>query len=566
MKEKYIKEFIEKEQIQNRIMIQRAMNLKNQKGITLLVLVVTIIILLILAGITIGTLTGDNGIIQNAGEAKEETEIANEKEILEKATVQAMGNNKYGNIEESELQEQLDEETGEGKTEATDIGDEFEVVFTDSNRYYTVDKDGNIGEVQKIVKDEYPGNITVGTDGKELAGDATEPYEIYCIEDLVEWSQNYSNYLNNCINLGRTLNFKSNLSYVDGKILGCNSVEELKDLLTNTTDSGFTPIANFSSTFNGKGYEIQNIYINTEENAGLFSKATGKIENVKISGNITSTEKNAGGIVAGDVDTTINLEVNECENKAKVVSLRKAGGGIAGNGNGIQITNCYNYGEIYSYGTERPSTNYEIGCAGGIVGTNCADIQDCVNEGNVSSTITAGGIIGYRYMDFNIVNCYNTGEINGTTYSGGIIGETKAGIGNIYNCYNLGSIYSDTNSGGIAGWIYYNTTAHIYNCCNIGTITGKQNVGGIIGRSGAGSGSYTQYMPIIRNTYSMPSTLKGIGNFSTSEVITNETNIENVINSLNEYINNTEDGINKNSWKKWGIDENNKICFISVIK
>ena len=76
---------------------------KNNKGITLLVLVITIIILLILAGITISSITGDNGIIRNAGQAKEQTEIANEKEIVEKATVQAMGNNKYGNIEESEL-------------------------------------------------------------------------------------------------------------------------------------------------------------------------------------------------------------------------------------------------------------------------------------------------------------------------------------------------------------------------------------------------------------------------------------------------------------------------------
>ena len=77
---------------------------KSQSGITLLVLVITIIILLILAGITISAITGDNGIIGNAGQAKEETEIANEKEIVEKATVQAMGNNKYGNIVENELQ------------------------------------------------------------------------------------------------------------------------------------------------------------------------------------------------------------------------------------------------------------------------------------------------------------------------------------------------------------------------------------------------------------------------------------------------------------------------------
>ena len=100
---------------------------QKNKGITLIALVITVIILLILAGITVGAITGDNGIIDNAGQAKEKTEIANEKEIIEKATVQAMGNNKYGNIEESELQKQLDKETDEGKTEATDTGEEFEI-------------------------------------------------------------------------------------------------------------------------------------------------------------------------------------------------------------------------------------------------------------------------------------------------------------------------------------------------------------------------------------------------------------------------------------------------------
>ena len=72
---------------------------EREKGITLLALVITVIVLLILAGITIGAITGNDGIIKNAQNAKEDTEIANEKEILEKATVQTMGNNKYGNVE-----------------------------------------------------------------------------------------------------------------------------------------------------------------------------------------------------------------------------------------------------------------------------------------------------------------------------------------------------------------------------------------------------------------------------------------------------------------------------------
>lgn len=46
---------------------------KNNKGITLLVLVITIIILLILAGITISALTGENGLISRTKQAKEKT-------------------------------------------------------------------------------------------------------------------------------------------------------------------------------------------------------------------------------------------------------------------------------------------------------------------------------------------------------------------------------------------------------------------------------------------------------------------------------------------------------------
>ncbi len=52
----------------------------NNKGITLIALVITIIVLLILAGVAIATLTGDNGILTKAVEAKEKTEMAEIKE------------------------------------------------------------------------------------------------------------------------------------------------------------------------------------------------------------------------------------------------------------------------------------------------------------------------------------------------------------------------------------------------------------------------------------------------------------------------------------------------------
>ena len=58
-------------------------NKKGTKGITLIALVITIIVLLILAGVSIATLTGENGILTKANEAKDKTNIANVKEMAQ---------------------------------------------------------------------------------------------------------------------------------------------------------------------------------------------------------------------------------------------------------------------------------------------------------------------------------------------------------------------------------------------------------------------------------------------------------------------------------------------------
>ena len=73
--------------------------LSKKKGITLIALVITILILLILAGITITAITGENGLLNSALKAKEETEIENEKEIISRATAQVIAEDPRGNIE-----------------------------------------------------------------------------------------------------------------------------------------------------------------------------------------------------------------------------------------------------------------------------------------------------------------------------------------------------------------------------------------------------------------------------------------------------------------------------------
>ena len=296
---------------------------EKDKGITLVALAITIIILLILAGITINAITGDNGLIKNAGNAKEQSEIVNEKEIVEKATVQAMGNNKYGNIEESELQSELDKETDEGKTEVRDMEENFEVIFNESNRYYIVDKDGNVEGAYDIIKDKYPGDITTGKDGEELDGSEEKPYEIWNIEDLVAFSEDVNSgktYENKYICLMQDLDFLSKTSYNDWKTkeydvyLGGEGNTEIREQLSSN-GKGFKTIGgsttSFWGNFNGNGKMIKNIYINSIGFFGTIQNAT--IRNLTIQGDVLS-ENSAGGIV----QVAISSYIYNCCNQITV--------------------------------------------------------------------------------------------------------------------------------------------------------------------------------------------------------------------------------------------------------
>ena len=55
------------------------------RGITLIALIITIIVLLILAGISIATLTGDNGILRKATDAKTKNDEAQIRERIQLA-------------------------------------------------------------------------------------------------------------------------------------------------------------------------------------------------------------------------------------------------------------------------------------------------------------------------------------------------------------------------------------------------------------------------------------------------------------------------------------------------
>ena len=132
------------------------------KGITLIALVITTIVLLILAGVTITTLTGENGILTRASEAKEDTVIAQEKEQVEIAYSSARINQSGENITSKELQDELDKVAGYNNTSVTG-NNKFKVKFKDTEHIYTV---GTSGEVSEYEKAEITGcYVAVYTDG-----------------------------------------------------------------------------------------------------------------------------------------------------------------------------------------------------------------------------------------------------------------------------------------------------------------------------------------------------------------------------------------------------------------
>ncbi len=75
---------------------------ETNKGITLIALVITIIVLLILAAVSIATLTGENGLLNRATEAKNETDIANIKEEIQTDILSEQAENE-GNISDNTL-------------------------------------------------------------------------------------------------------------------------------------------------------------------------------------------------------------------------------------------------------------------------------------------------------------------------------------------------------------------------------------------------------------------------------------------------------------------------------
>ena len=151
--------------------------LKQKKGITLIALVITIIVLLILAGISIQMLTGDNGILQKATEAKENTDLAQRKEELQLAITGASVDY-YNGAKTGTLRDYLFSTEGQAKIKS-ELGTD-DVIFNTSKHTITykgiefiIAEDGTIkpgieiskADPENLEPEELPNDFWIASEG-----------------------------------------------------------------------------------------------------------------------------------------------------------------------------------------------------------------------------------------------------------------------------------------------------------------------------------------------------------------------------------------------------------------
>ena len=138
-----------------------------QKGITLIALVITIIVLLILAGVSIAMLTGQNGILTQANNAKNETELASAKEKVELAVIGAISQTRDGTLTVGKLRTELANYGG------TVEGDTFPVTATVDGKSFTVDANGNVTSAGSSAVPNPPAPTENGTLGTVTGSEKT---------------------------------------------------------------------------------------------------------------------------------------------------------------------------------------------------------------------------------------------------------------------------------------------------------------------------------------------------------------------------------------------------------
>ncbi len=449
--------------------------------------------MLILAGVAIILLTGENGIVTKANEAKIKSAEEQAKEklglVLNDIMIEKRTNSNY---EDKQYKQKLAEE---GITILVDGSESnIDIVLIDEWKFQvdrTIPKivnglgKGEINEQIQIklstivsadyikstltIEITYKGEIESVTLNEERLELPIQKDEKYTITKEINKNGNYNVIVKDKEGKLNTKSIRINEIVGDLDIYNAEQLAQfrdnvnrgvtyeqktitLRDNIDMSSIRNWEPIGNeknsFKGTFNGNGKEIRNFTIdNTNEKQGLFSHNAGTIENLGMDKRSKVKIAHLSGAIVGWNELT--GIVRNCYNKGMVTGTRESFcqiGGLVGLNNG-EVTRCYNEGIIQGESKD------DFVQTGGIVGVNGNNgiISECYNKGEIISIAkkdwsTAGGIAGIGYeKSVTIRDCYNRGTIRLKTTGkqrdlriGGVVGDI-AGT-NFTNAYNIGKI------------------------------------------------------------------------------------------------------------------------------
>ena len=331
--------------------------LKTNKGITLIALVITIIVLLILAGVTIATLTGDNGILTKAQNAKEKNAQKTVEEQINLA-VQASRINEGLVINKEILEQEL---TNNGIEITKSENDELPWTVKKDGYVYTISENGEIKEKEGIAITTGDIEILKGsTKGKKVSA------QILSGETgTIKWEHTGNITLSATEGNEITVNVNSNANAgdtatitarIDGKTYQDSINVKIVTQVTSVTAEKIEvsigdkkKIEKITATpENAEGIEVTS-YVSQDTTKVTVDEKTGEVTGVQ-EGETTVTISAKGKLSGTVVTGTCSVKVTKLNHSEVVVPTITAAGNLANNDNikevregNIPIPEGYNY-------------------------------------------------------------------------------------------------------------------------------------------------------------------------------------------------------------------------------
>jgi len=170
----------------------------------------------------------------------------------------------------------------------------------------------------------------------------------------------------------------------------------------------------FKGTLDGQGYEIRDLYINSQGQVGLFGFVAegGIIKNITLVNPTVTDGEAAGGPVGLNEDTVSSFDVGSVHTT----------GGLVGVNLGT-VSHCYAMGDVIG----------EDG-VGGLVGLNEGTVSNCYRRGSVSGNDLVGGLVGVN--SGTVSDSYYSGNVTSAGWVGGLIGKNEGNVSNSYYNYD----------------------------------------------------------------------------------------------------------------------------------